>query len=106
MTFNESIQTCFKKYADFKGNASKSEYWWWALFILIGTVCMTIVNDRLSLAFTVATLLPYLAVTARRLHDTDRSGWAQLIGFIPIIGWIVMIVWLCQDSKPSNRFEA
>jgi uncharacterized membrane protein YhaH (DUF805 family) len=51
----------------------------------------------------VGTFLPYLAVTSRRLHDTGRSGWAQLVGIIPIIGWIVIIVWLCQDSKPSAR---
>lgn len=105
MDFAESVKTCFKKYATFDGVASKSEFWWWALFNLIGSICLGIINDKLSLAFTVATFLPYLAVTSRRLHDTGRSGWAQLIGVIPIIGWIVIIVWLCQDSKPLARFD-
>ncbi len=105
MDFTESIKVCFRKYATFKGVASKSEFWWWALFNLIASICLGIVSDKLSLAFTVATFLPYLAVTSRRLHDTGRSGWAQLIGVIPLIGWIVIIVWLCQDSKPSARFD-
>jgi uncharacterized membrane protein YhaH (DUF805 family) len=105
VTFSESIKSCFSKYADFKGVASKSEFWWWALFILIATICLSIVNEKLSLAFTVATILPYIAVTTRRLHDVGKSGWAQLVGLIPVIGWIVVIVWLCQDSKPSTTFN-
>lgn len=103
MTFNESVQTCFQKYAEFKGRASRSEFWWWALFNLIATICLSIIDERLSIAFTVATLLPYLAVTTRRLHDTQRSGWAQLVGLIPLIGFIIMIVWLCQEGKPAEH---
>jgi len=106
MEFNESIKTCFRKYATFTGTASKSEFWWWALFNLIASICLNIVSAKLSLAFTVATLLPYVAVTTRRLHDTGRSGWSQLVGIIPIVGWIIMIVWLCQDSKPSHQVQA
>lgn len=102
MDFGESVKTCFSKYATFHGKASKAEFWWWALFNFVGTLCLSIIDEKLSLAFTVATLLPYLAVTTRRLHDTGRSGWAQLIGLIPILGWIVVIVWLCQDAKPST----
>lgn len=105
MDIAESIQTCFRKYATFSGTASKSEFWWWALFNLIATVCLGIVSDRLSLAFTVATLLPYLAVTTRRLHDAGKSGWAQLVGIIPLVGWVIVIVWLCQDSKPSSAYR-
>lgn len=105
MEFSDSIKTCFVKYATFKGVASKSEFWWWALFNLIGTICLSIINEKLSLAFSVATFLPYIAVTTRRLHDTDRSGWAQLLGIIPVIGWIILIIWLCQESKPSTRFR-
>jgi uncharacterized membrane protein YhaH (DUF805 family) len=105
MEFGESIKTCFSKYATFKGLASKSEFWWWTLFSLIGTICLSIVNEKLSLAFTIATFLPYIAVTTRRLHDVGKSGWAQLVGIVPVIGWIIMIVWLCQESKPSTRFN-
>lgn len=105
MTFNESVQTCFQKYAEFRGRASRSEFWWWALFNLIATVCLGIIDERLSIAFTVATLLPYLAVTSRRLHDTNRSGWAQLVGLIPLIGFIIMLVWLCQASRPTEHLD-
>lgn len=106
MTFNESVQSCFQKYADFNGRASRSEFWWWSLFCLIATICFSVIDERLSIAFTLATLLPYLAVTTRRLHDTDRSGWAQLVGLIPLIGLVIIMVWLCQASKPAQQIDA
>lgn len=105
MTFVESVRTCFSKYADFSGRAQRPEFWWWALFNLVGTMALGVISDKLSLAFTVATFVPYIAVSARRLHDTDRSGWMQLIGFIPIVGWIIMIVWLAQEGKGSTRYS-
>jgi len=105
MTFVEAVKTCFAKYADFSGKAKRSEFWWWALFNLIASICLGIIDERLSLAFTVATLLPYVAVSTRRLHDVDKSGWMQLIGLIPIIGWILVIIWLAQDSKSSSKFD-
>lgn len=106
MTFTESVKTCFTKYADFKGKASRSEFWWWALFCFIAGICLSIINQRLSWAFTVATLLPYVAVSTRRLHDVDKSGWMQLVGLIPFIGWILVIYWLAQESKPTARFAS
>jgi len=54
--------------------------------------------------FTIATLVPAMAVGARRLHDVDKSGWMQLIGLIPIVGWILVIVWCTQAGKEPNRF--
>lgn len=106
MTFTESVTVCFRKYADFKGRASQAEFWWWALFNLIASVCLGIVDDRLSLAFSVGTLLPYLAVTTRRLHDTNRGGWQQLVGLVPLVGWVLIIVWLTQAPREPNRFNA
>lgn len=105
MTFIESVRSCFVKYADFNGCARRSEYWWFMLFGLVGTLSFEIVSDRLSWAFTVATFLPSIAVTARRLHDTDRSGWLQLIALIPIIGWVPFIIWCTQQGKIPNRFS-
>jgi len=105
MTLSESIKICFTKYAEFKGRASKSEFWWWVLFNFIATMCLGIINDKLSAAFALATLLPYMAVTTRRLHDIGKSGWAQLVGIIPLVGWLVVIYWLCQDSKYSTQFD-
>lgn len=106
MTFVDAVRVCFIKYADFRGYAGRSEFWWWALFNLVGGIVLGVISDKLSLAFLLATLLPYLAVTARRLHDTERTGWLQLIGFIPVIGWIIVIIWLAQEGKRPNRFCA
>ncbi|MGY0196847.1 DUF805 domain-containing protein [Leptothrix sp. BB-4] len=105
MGFTDAVRTCFVKYADFKGRASRPEFWWWALFNLVASIVMMILGDRLSLAFAIATLLPYAAVATRRLHDVDLSGWAQLIGLIPVIGWILMAVWLARAGTPGpNRY--
>ena len=104
MTFTESIRTCFTKYADFKGCASISEFWWLTLFTFIASMPIGVFSNKLSWAFTILTFVPSIAVGARRLHDTDRSGWLQLLWLIPLIGWIVLIVFLVQDSKVPNRY--
>ncbi|WP_431258916.1 DUF805 domain-containing protein [Roseateles chitinivorans] len=105
MNFSDSIQTCLRKYADFTGTASRPEFWWFFLFLALGSAILGVFSDKLSLVFTLLTLLPNIAVNARRLHDIDRSGWWQLVWFIPLIGWIVMIYWLVQPSQP-NRYGA
>ena len=104
MKFKESIRVCFFKYAKFEGRASRSEMWWFVLFLVLVSAACGIVSDKLSAVFTIATLLPAIAVTTRRLHDTDKSGWMQLIGLIPIVGWILVIVWCCQVGTEANRF--
>lgn len=104
MNFGESVSTCFRKYADFNGCASRPEFWWWVLFTFIATGVISALSHRLSAAFSVATFLPSIAVAARRLHDTDRSGWLQLLGVIPIVGWIILIIWFAQEPKTPNRF--
>lgn len=104
MTFGESISTCFAKYATFEGRASRSEYWWFFLFTLLASVASSIVSETLSALFSLGVLLPSLAVGARRLHDINRSGWFLLLWLIPIVGWIVLIVWAVQEGKEPNRF--
>jgi uncharacterized membrane protein YhaH (DUF805 family) len=104
MTFTESIRTCFSKYADFNGRATKSEFWWWVLFFILVSVVASMFGRFAHALVSLALCLPYIAVTARRLHDTDRSGWLQLLGLIPLIGWIILIVWCVQDGKEPNRF--
>lgn len=105
MTFTESIATCFRKYSIFDGTAVRSEYWWFALFLLLVGAGLNVVHEVAAAIFNLATLIPSLAAGARRLHDTDRSGWWQLLMFIPVIGWIVLIVFLAQEGKP-NRYSA
>jgi uncharacterized membrane protein YhaH (DUF805 family) len=99
MTFQEAIGVCFSKYADFTGRATRSEYWWYFLFIVVVGLAVSTVSHVLSGLFYLGTLLPSLAAAARRLHDTNRSGWWQLICFVPIVGFIILIVFLAQETK-------
>ncbi len=102
MTFQESIKVCFAKYVDFTGRASRPEYWWFVLFILLVSLATSMISPVLSGLFTLGTLLPALAAATRRLHDTNRSGWWQLIAFVPVIGFIVMVVFLAQEGKADG----
>jgi len=98
MNFQESIQTCFRKYADFTGRASRPELWWFWLFLLVGGLVAAMISTTLYYLFWLGTLLPAIAVTTRRLHDTKRSGWWQLISLVPLVGTIVLIVFLAQPG--------
>lgn len=104
MDFQEAVRSCFNNYANFNGRASRSEFWWWALFCLLGSAVLGAFSHKLSAVFSLATFVPYIAVAARRLHDTDRSGWLQLVGLIPLVGWLILIYWLVQESKSSSRY--
>ena len=105
MSFVDAVKTCFAKYADFEGCASRSEFWWWILFTSLAALALHSLSYRLSGAFSIATLLPSIAVTARRLHDTDRSGWWQLLYFLPAIGWLILIIF-CVEPRQPNRYSA
>lgn len=104
MTLLDAVSTCFKKYATFDGIAQRSEFWWFFLFCTLVSAVLALFGDTVRVIFSIATILPSLAVGARRLHDTDRSGWWQLLMFIPVIGWIVLIIFFAQEGK-SNRYE-
>ena len=100
-----------KKFADFSGRARRTEYWLFILFSMCIAVLLGVVDFVLGspgiigLIFAVAILIPSIAVAARRLHDTDRSGWWMLIAFIPVIGTIALLIFLLLDSHASaNRF--
>lgn len=112
MNFSTAISTCLSKYATFSGRASRSEYWWFYLFTVLMTWGATIVGalvmedggDALSGLVTLAFLVPTLAAGSRRLHDTGRSGWWQLL-IITVIGVILLIIWYATDSeKVTNKY--
>jgi uncharacterized membrane protein YhaH (DUF805 family) len=103
MTFTDSIQVCFKKYADFDGSASRSEFWWFMLFLVVVSFFLRFGGNYLHLIFSLATLIPSLAAGARRLHDTGRSAWFLLLWLVPFIGWIILVVMLAQEGKSSGE---
>jgi uncharacterized membrane protein YhaH (DUF805 family) len=109
MTFGEAVSDGFSKYAMFSGRSSRSAYWWWTLFYVLVIIGASILDAAAKTPIFVglawlALILPNLAVLVRRLHDTDHSGWWVLIGFIPLIGAIVLIVFACTDSGPPNQY--
>ena len=97
-----------KKYADFSGRARRKEFW---MFVLINFVIVLILSaldmalgiGLLSALYSLAVLVPSIAVGARRLHDTGRTGWWQLIGLIPFIGILVLIIFFVMDSNPGDN---
>ena len=104
-----------KKYAVFSGRARRKEYWFFVLFNVIIIVVLTVIDAAtgtydetvgagiLSGIYLLAIFIPSLAVAVRRLHDTGRSGWWNLIILIPLIGIIVLIVFLCLDGNPEEN---
>ena len=117
MNFRIAIIKCFMLYAIFSGRAKRAEFWWFFLFCMIVGIMGSVIDGSLGLdtaiggngVFTtliqLATFLPSIAVGSRRLHDTNRSGWWQLLWIVVFIGWIPLIIWLASTSKnENNRF--
>ena len=128
----DAVSRFFKKYATFSGQASRSEYWWWALVSGLVSVVLNIImlvggaagatvgadgtsvpgpgytiGLILAVIWFVAVIVPSLAVTVRRLHDANYSGWMYLLVLIPFVGGIILIVFTATDSKPAGqRFDA
>lgn len=108
-----------KKYAQFSGRACRAEYWMFFLFSLLIAVVLSVIdaltgltwnhgqNGVLSSLYALIVLIPGFAVSVRRLHDIDRSGWWLLIAFIPIVGALVVLMFYCQrGTRGENRFGA
>ncbi|MCB1311315.1 MAG: DUF805 domain-containing protein [Sedimentitalea sp.] len=121
MSFTEAVRTCFSKYVTFSGRARRSELWWFVLFVSVCGLILSVLDSALfgataseagsgevaalSAIFSLATFLPSISVAVRRLHDLDRSGWWYWIVLIPLIGWIVLIVWYAtRGTEGPNRF--
>ncbi|GAA4936027.1 uncharacterized membrane protein YhaH (DUF805 family) [Actinomycetospora succinea] len=109
-----------KQYADFNGRARRTEFWMFTLFSAIASIVLGIIDTVIGTAsvygsggtyfyspgllqglYALAVLIPTLAVTVRRLHDTDRTGWWVLIALIPFVGGIVLLVFMCLDGTPG-----
>ena len=109
MDFKQSLETCLRtKYADFSGRASRSEYWWFILGMLIVNVVIQLIGRAvpvlglvLPIIFFLAVIVPDIAVSVRRLHDTGKSGWFLLLALIPLVGAIVLLVFFVLPSDPN-----
>jgi uncharacterized membrane protein YhaH (DUF805 family) len=124
MGFVRAVTSFWSHYATFRGRSRRSEYWYVQLFLVVTNLVVAGIDlwlmdgdlDRfianggggiVGLVWIAATIVPALAVLVRRLHDTNHSGWWALIGFIPIIGFIVLLVFTVTDSDTgANRFGA
>jgi len=102
ITFFDSIWTCFKKYSDFQGSASRSEFWWFFLFIILVASVLVLINEILGEIFLILTLLPFLAVGSRRLRDVGKSAWELLYLLIPIAGLVILGIYWAQPSINQN----
>lgn len=107
VSFSQAISICFSKYATFSGRARRSEYWYFVLFGLLVGIGAGIIEGMTKTAFVSAILnlimfLPSVAAATRRLHDTGRSGWWQLL-YLTIIGAFVVLIWLASDSEPREN---
>ncbi len=103
LTFFESIRKCLTKYAEFDGRASRSEFWWFTLFIVICLSAFTLLNETFAEVFFLATLLPLLAAGSRRLHDSGKSAWQLLYLLVPVAG--VFIVGMLWALPSTNSFS-
>ena len=102
-----------KKYTVFSGRARRKEYWFFVLWYVIISIGLAIIDavaglrigdvGVLQVLYALAVLIPSLAVAVRRLHDTGRTGWWLLIGLIPLIGFIVLLVFMFLDSQPGEN---
>jgi uncharacterized membrane protein YhaH (DUF805 family) len=111
MTFTESVSVCFKKYFVFQGRASRSEYWWFQLIVAPAFFIFEITESESSpfsylfLVIAILTLIPAISAGVRRLHDTNKSGFYLLLGFIPFIGGLILLFFLITDgTKGKNQY--
>ena len=122
--FIDAIKRGFKKYATFSGRASRSEYWWWALFTFIVSVVLLVPAYVLGITtspdggrtpgaaaipliilmiiFYLAIIVPNLALTVRRLHDAGYSGWLVLLGLVPYLGGLILLIFAVLPSSPTG----
>ena len=106
MDFKQAIQHVLQNYANFEGRACRSEYWYWVLaMVIVHVILQAIGLHVLDWLFALVTVVPSFAVGVRRLHDIDKTGWLVFVVFIPVVGWIIMIVWaVTQGTAGPNQY--
>ena len=115
LSFTEAISTCFGKYANFSGRARRSEFWYWVLFVILVAIVASILDAKIfggivgegpiNLITGLGLLIPGIAVTARRLHDSNRSGWRQLWSLTGIGGFFVLYWVIIEGNHNKNYYD-
>lgn len=109
LSFLAAVRRCPRNYANFRGRAARSEYWWFLLFVMVaglGTLMLELAlfgEDAVAWMTGVvylALVVPSLAAGVRRLHDTGKTGWALLLQFVPLVGGIILLVWMTTPGDP------
>lgn len=113
----DAVRSVYGNYANFSGRATRSEFWWFWLFYTLVIVALSLVAAAIApggggsiafigiAAFAIGSIIPIIAVTVRRLHDTGRSGWWLLLGFVPLVGGLILLFFYLQPSTPGpNAF--
>jgi uncharacterized membrane protein YhaH (DUF805 family) len=108
MNWNWYPDVLQNRYAKFDGRAHREEFWTFVLVNFLVTLGLSLIGGMihlriLSTLYSLAVLVPSLALGARRLHDTGKSGWLQLIGLIPLVGWIVLIILFAQPGQSGQN---
>jgi uncharacterized membrane protein YhaH (DUF805 family) len=108
MDFFAAIKTCFSKFATFSGCATRSEFWYFILFIIVINNLLIFLfsgNAAILSIWSLIIFIPSLAVSARRLHDTEHSAWWLLL--IPtVIGYLLLLYWYVLPSSGPNKYDA
>lgn len=100
MTFPQAIRTCLTKYAEFDGHASRAEFWWFALFVVLVTGAMTYLSEAAASIFMIALLLPFLAAGARRLREAGQNPWWLLFILVPVGGIVTLgFMWAMPPAE-------
>ena len=95
-----------KNYVNFQGRATRPEFWYFFLFNFVVSFILGLlgrVGTTLSSVWSLAILLPQLGLGVRRLHDIGKSGWLMLLSLIPIVGWIILIIWWAKEGDPNEN---
>ena len=123
MGFGDAVRTCWKKYGDFDGRAARPEFWWWVVFVALvqfaAAIVLTIIliifqnvgflqwlSVLIFMVIVLAFILPSIAVSVRRLHDRDLSGWFYLLSFVPFGGLVLFIFYVLPGTPGPNRYDA
>lgn len=110
-TLGDSIRSFFTRYVDFSGRSSRAEYWYFYAFHLVALIALTILSKEFGGVFYIlmsiysfAVIIPNIALSFRRMHDTGRSGWYLFISCIPMVGAFMLLYYCCQDSDGDNIY--